>query len=97
MKRHVKKAVAVRYDKEKDIAPKVTGKGQRLLAERIIEAAKNAGIHIEEDPDLVNVLFKLEILEEIPEFLYSVVAEILAHVYLLKKKWDIEKGYEKKQ
>lgn len=82
----LKKAVALKYDREKDSAPKVTAKGTGLIAERIIELAQKEGIPISEDPDLVGALVQLDFHEEIPPELYRAVAEILAFAYRLNKK-----------
>lgn len=80
------KAVAVRYEMEKDTAPHVIAKGQGHLAERILEIARAEGIHVQEDPDLVALLAKLDVDSPIPEELYKAVAEVLAFVYRLNKK-----------
>ena len=64
-------------------APRISAKGAGYLAERIIEIAKEHGIGIYEDPDLVEVLSKLDLNHEIPESLYRAVAEVLAFVYRL--------------
>lgn len=81
-----KKAVALKYEAAKDRAPKVAAKGSGLVAEHIIELAKKEGIPLQEDPDLVGVLMKLELQEEIPSDLYQAVAEILAFAYRLNRK-----------
>jgi flagellar biosynthesis protein len=81
-----KKAVAIRYDQERDSAPRVIAKGDRLLAEKIIETAREHGVTLREDPDLVAVLSKLDVDTEIPEELYKAVAEVLAFVYRLNNK-----------
>ena len=86
------KAVALRYEAGQDRAPKVTAKGQGVLAERIIEIAKEHGIHIHEDPDLVTVLSKLDAPAQIPEELYRAVAEVLAFVYRLNQGMKPPKG-----
>ena len=78
-------AVAVRYKAEEDTAPRVIAKGQGVLAERILEIARAEGIHIQEDPDLVGLLAKLDIDTSIPEELYKAVAEVLAFVYRLNR------------
>jgi len=78
-----KKAVALRYQATKEKAPKVTAKGTGPVAERIIELAKKEGIPIQEDPDLTGALMQLDFYEEIPQELYSAVAEILAFAYRL--------------
>lgn len=78
-------AVAVRYKADEDVAPRVIAKGQGVLAERILEIAHAEGIHIQEDPDLVGLLAKLDINAPIPEALYKAVAEVLAFVYRLNR------------
>lgn len=74
-------AVAVKYDGEKDSAPRVVAKGRGLVAEKIIETAKEHGITIVEDADLLEVLARVDLEEEIPSNLYEAVAEVLAFVY----------------
>ena len=82
----LKKAVALKYESLKDRAPKVTAKGAGPIAERIIELARQEGIPIKEDPDLVGALAQLDFYEEIPPELYMAVAEILAFAYRLNHK-----------
>jgi len=89
MKKRTKKkksAVAIRYEPGKDSAPKITAKGQGSIAETIIEIAKEAGVPIREQADLVEVLSKLDLYSEIPPETYVIVAQILAWVYELNKK-----------
>ena len=81
-----RKAVALKYNAESDGAPRVIAKGDRLLAERIIEIAKENGVPIHEDPDLVSLLATLDIDREIPDALYRAVAEVLAFVYSVNAK-----------
>jgi flagellar biosynthesis protein len=76
-----RRAVALRYDAEQDAAPRVVAKGNRIVAERIIEIARENDVPIHEDPDLVAVLAKLDVEQEIPDRLYRAVAEVLAFVY----------------
>ena len=83
-----KKAVALRYDQERDPSPKVIGKGLGHLAEKLLELAREHNIPIHEDSDLVEVLSKLEVNEQIPESTYVVVAEILAFVYRTNKSYS---------
>ena len=56
------------------------------MAERIIELARQEGIPIQEDANLVGALMHLDLEEEIPVELYKVVAEILAFVYRLNRR-----------
>ena len=79
-----KKAVALKYERGKDNAPKVVAKGQGKIAEKIIQKAKEHDVPIEENPELVEVLSKLDLYEEIPPKLYKAVAEILVFIYRQK-------------
>jgi flagellar biosynthesis protein len=81
----IKKAVALLYDRKKSGAPIVKASGQGELAQKILEVAEEAGIPIQEDPDLVEILGKVPIGDEIPVELYQAVAEILAFVYKVNK------------
>jgi len=51
------------------------------VAEEILRRAREAGVPIQEDPSLVEVLSKLDIHQEIPPELYRLVAEILSFIY----------------
>jgi flagellar biosynthesis protein len=75
------KAVALGYDKKKDDAPKVLASGHGVIAEKIIDIAKDSNIPLHKDADLVEVLSVLEIDEYIPLEVYSVVAEIFTYIY----------------
>lgn len=88
----LKSAVALKYHSEKDAVPKVTAKGEGLVANRIIELAKENQVPIKEDPDLVQILSKVDINMEIPSSVYKVVAELLAFVYKLNKKYPNSPG-----
>ncbi len=85
-KQKKKRAVALRYDASKDAAPKITAKGQGAIAEKIIELAREAGVPVKEQSDLVEILSKLDLNSEIPPETYVIVAEILAWVYELNQK-----------
>jgi flagellar biosynthesis protein FlhB len=74
-------AVALRYDREGDAAPVVVARGERLLAEKIKEVAREAGVPIFRDVTLARSLRDVEEGDEIPEALYEAVAEILRLVY----------------
>jgi flagellar biosynthetic protein FlhB len=80
-------AVAIRYDKTKDDAPRVIAKGVDNLALKIKEIAREHDIMIVENPPLARELYRLvEIDELIPQKLYKAVAEVLAFVYKAKGK-----------
>lgn len=80
-----KKAAALQYDMDKDNAPRIIAKGRGDIARKIIEKAKEEDIYIDNNQDLVEILLKLEIGEEIPPELYQVVAEILSFIYQLEE------------
>jgi flagellar biosynthetic protein FlhB len=80
-------AVALRYDKTKESAPRVIAKGINHLALRIKKIAVENGVQVVENPPLAKELYKsCEIDEEIPQKLYQAVAEVLAYVYKTAKK-----------
>lgn len=79
-----KQAIALEYNPAED-APRVVASGRGLLAERIIERAKDANVPIHQDSKLANTLSRLEIGEMIPPELYEVVAEILVFVDAMDK------------
>ncbi|HQI81175.1 MAG TPA: EscU/YscU/HrcU family type III secretion system export apparatus switch protein [Deltaproteobacteria bacterium] len=88
-----KKAVALKYERGRDGAPKVAAKGRGEVAERILALAKEHGVPVEKDSTLLEALYRLDINEEIPEELYQVVAELLAFIYrmnALKKRGGTE-------
>ena len=82
----LKKAVAIKYNRDKDRAPKVLAKGRDAIAERIIEVAKENKVPIYPDKDLVQVLETLDIDFEIPRELYRAVAEVLVFIYTINGK-----------
>ena len=81
-------AVALRYDKEANIAPEIMASGQRLYAQRIREIAEEAGIPIVQNIPLAWSLIELEVGDEIPDELFTAVAEVLSFVYSLKDRTD---------
>ena len=78
-------AAAIKYDSISANAPKVTASGRGFIADKIIEIAEENGIPIKNDPNLVQILSKLDVGTEIPVELYQAVAEILAFVYSLNE------------
>ena len=80
------KAVALKYDREKDGAPKVIAKGRGEIAEKIIAIAREHNLPLYEDQNLVQILEALDLETEIPPELYRAVAEVLAFVYRLNGK-----------
>ena len=81
-------AVAIKYDTDRDQAPKVVAKGMRVHAEKIKELAKHYGVPILRNVPLAQALHKLDIDEEIPEELYEAVAEVLSFVYKIREEQE---------
>jgi len=79
-------AVALKYDQDKDAAPSVVAKGKGVMADKILELAKQNQIPVREDPDLVESLSKLDLGDSIPTELYPAVAEVLAWVYRMNSR-----------
>ena len=80
----MKQAIALEYNPDED-APKVVASGRGILAERIIEKAKESDVPVHRDDKLADTLSRLEIGEMIPPELYEVVAEILVFVDAMDK------------
>ncbi|MDR1745380.1 MAG: EscU/YscU/HrcU family type III secretion system export apparatus switch protein [Planctomycetota bacterium] len=74
-------AVALRYNEDKEAAPRVLAKGSGKTAQKILDIAMEQNIPVREDPDLVEALAKLDVGSLIPTELYPAVAEVLAFVY----------------
>lgn len=80
-------SVALRYDTDKEGAPRVVTKGTDSVALKIRETARKRGIPIVEEPPLARLLHKLvDDGQEIPEDLFHAVAEVLAYVYRLRNR-----------
>ena len=84
-------AVALEYGMQK--TPRVVAKGQAELAMRILQEAKKQGVYVAEDPQLLALLSKLDVGDEITQDMYTAVAVILSWVYWLK---GMQPGDEKK-
>ncbi|WP_308639227.1 EscU/YscU/HrcU family type III secretion system export apparatus switch protein [Paenibacillus silvisoli] len=75
------KAVALKYEPNERSAPVVVAKGSGRMAEAILEKAAESGVPIQQDTSLVEVLSKLDLNQEVPPELYTLVAEVLSFVY----------------
>lgn len=79
-----RQAIALAYDGHS--APNLTAKGDDALAEAILALARQHEVPIYENADLVRLLARLELGDEIPEALYRTIAEIIAFAWYLKGK-----------
>jgi flagellar biosynthetic protein FlhB len=79
-------AVALRYSESSMRAPAVVAKGAELIAERIIDIARENSVPVVRVPPLARALHAhAEVGREIPAPLYTAVAEVLAYVYQLER------------
>jgi flagellar biosynthesis protein len=76
-----KLAVALKYARGIDEAPRLAAKGEGYIAEQILKIAREHNIEIREDADLATLLSKLDVDAPIPLEAYAAVAEILSYVY----------------
>lgn len=76
-------AVALAYQTG-DTAPRVVAKGRGLIAEQIIERAREHGVFVHESKELVALLMQVELDDRIPPALYRAVAELLAWLYRIE-------------
>ena len=75
-----RKAAALRYDPAQDDIPLLTAFGQGYVAEKIIALAEEAAVPVVYDAALASMLGKMNVGDEIPPELYTVVAQILVFI-----------------
>lgn len=75
----VRIATALKYDSNYD-APIVTAAGIGLIADNIIEKAKENDVPVIQDEELSQLLSSIDVGDSIPEELYEVVAKVIAYV-----------------
>lgn len=83
----IRHAAALQYSPETDAAPKVVATGKGIVAEKMIEKAKEADIPVYQNTELAQTLSALGIGDQIPPEVYDVVAEILIFI------GSVDKGY----
>jgi flagellar biosynthetic protein FlhB len=85
-------AVAIKYDPLTMQAPIVVAKGERLLAQRIKDVARKAGVPVLEEPPLARALFaSVPIGNPVPANLFRAVAEVLAWVYAIRQRMPVHR------
>lgn len=73
-------AVALQYEKGTREAPRVIAKGRGLVADRIVELARENGVVIETNPVLAEALSSVDLDDTIPLELYEAVAIVIGYV-----------------
>jgi len=80
-----KQATALAYDPGyREATPRVIAKGYGMVAEMIVQRAKDAGLYVHESPEMVSLLMQVDLDAHIPPALYQAVAELLSWVYRLE-------------
>ncbi|APR37272.1 EscU/YscU/HrcU family type III secretion system export apparatus switch protein [Paraburkholderia sp. SOS3] len=80
-----KSAAALSYDDHQPgAAPRVVAKGYGLVADMIVQRAKEAGLYVHEAPEMVSLLMQVDLDSRIPPQLYAAVAELLAWLHRLE-------------
>jgi flagellar biosynthesis protein len=79
-KKKITEAAALAYSIDSGRAPVITAMGQGLVAEKILEKAKEHNIPIVSDSLLAHTLNQLEVGDEIPREFYAIVAQILVTI-----------------
>lgn len=84
-RKHRPSAAALVYDTHgSDPAPRVIAKGYGMVAEMIVQRAKEAGLYVHEAPEMVSLLMQVDLDTRIPPQLYQAVAELLAWLHRLE-------------
>ena len=92
MSKSKQKAVALKYNAERDEAPVVIASGYGSVAEKIIDIAEQKGIPVFRDDSAVSLLCMLEVGSNIPPELYEVVAAI--YCQLLRTSYRLKNGHD---
>ena len=85
-----KRAVALKYDSNKNAAPVVVASGSGYVATKVIEIAEKNGVPVYKDDSLAVMLSQLELGSEIPEELFKTIVDI--YVYFLNYTQSQNKG-----
>ena len=98
MSKSENKAVALRYDTQRDNAPVVVASGCGEIARKIIDVAEKNGIPVYRDDSAASLMCMLKVGSNIPPELYEVVAAI--YISLMKSSKELKEkiigGEEKK-
>ncbi|MEZ2354422.1 EscU/YscU/HrcU family type III secretion system export apparatus switch protein [Caballeronia sp. RCC_10] len=88
-----KQATALTYDAaNRETTPRVVAKGYGLVAEMIVQRAKEAGVYVHDSPEMVSLLMQVDLDARIPPALYQAVAELLSWVYRLENEEPIREA-----
>lgn len=83
-KENSKRAVALKYDANKNNAPVVIASGSGYIADKVVKIAEETGVPVYKDDSLSVLLSQLDIGSEIPDELFSSIVDI--YMYFLNFK-----------
>ncbi len=78
-------AAALKYERMRDMAPRVIARGRGFQAKRILSKATEHNIPIIENKDLINILMQINENDPVPEIVYKTVAEIYLFIRQLEE------------
>ncbi len=81
-----KKGIAVSYSPGK-LAPEILAVARGFLVDKLIQIARENNITIYEDSDLAEILSFMKPGDQIPEYLFRVMSEVLAYCYKVNEKF----------
>ena len=81
----VSQAAALRYETNA-MAPRLVAKGEGFMAQALVDRAKQAGVPLNESPELAQLLMQVDLDQLIPPTLYAVVAQVLAWAYTVDQR-----------
>lgn len=88
----MQKAAALSYKKELDNAPRVVASGRGIMAEKIIQKAKEFEIPLFSNNALVDSLLQVNFNDEIPQELYNAVVEVFIWLNKVENQAQMSKG-----
>ncbi len=91
MKSLIPKAVALKYEKGNEGAPKVTAKGKGEVAKRIIQKAQEFSVPIFQNEALATSLLSVDLDSEIPPKLYQAVIEVFMWLHKSEQKSQLSR------
>lgn len=80
-------AAVIKYDEETGKSPSIVAQGKGQVAQQIIALAQKNNIHMQEDSSLVANLLDMDLGDNIPPQLYSVMAEILVLIEEMERNY----------
>jgi len=87
MRKPIKLAAALKYEQDGTEAPIVIASGRGEIAGKILQIAQEENVPVYKDQSLAQLLVSIEMNTEIPSELYQAVAQIIAFIWQIDKKY----------